>query len=374
MKYYILQNTVTPYRISLFNKLYEFGVNLEVDYAEEMEKGRSWKIDYSVFKIPYSIDKGKKITIKGMDFLWNPNIIAKYRRNKDAKLILGGGWDMLDVIYLCVLKRLGILKNEIIFWSEANYLTNGARKKNWLRDVIRAFVYRTGEGKVIIPGEMARKTFDVWNIKGKQFIIMPNVIDEEKFLSLDFSRRIYTPVTEMPKFVLSVRLVEEVKGIRNFFEAIGMENIMSSQFYIMGDGYDEEMYKDYISENGYGKNIHLMGFCDIDTILNTYLDCDAMILPSFSDSSPLALVEGICSYLPMLVSNRCGNHYETVVDGVNGYIFDPDNHTEIKQAFENLLSRRSEWKVMGEESRKLFEKNYKQDVILKKVASLLNSK
>ena len=305
------------------------------------------------------------------DLLWNPRIISKYLKNKDAKLILGGGWNMPDVICLCLLKRLGIHKNEIIFWSEANYLTNGARKKNWLRDVVRAFVYRTGEGKVIVPGEMAKKTFEIWNIKGKQFITLPNVIEEEKFMARDFSKRVFTPLGEMPKFVMSVRLVEKLKGIRNFFEAIGKDNVLSSQFYIMGDGCDEIMYRKFLSENGYERNVHLMGFCSLGTILDTYLECDAMILPSFSDQSPLVLVEGICCHLPMIVSNRCGNHYETVDNGVNGYIFDPGNHEETRLAFENLLKRRSEWQQMGENSRKLYEKNFKQDVILKVAANTL---
>lgn len=47
MKYLILQNTIAPYRNSLFNKMVEMGLDIELLYMCEREKERSWVIDYS---------------------------------------------------------------------------------------------------------------------------------------------------------------------------------------------------------------------------------------------------------------------------------------------------------------------------------------
>lgn len=363
MKYIILQNTTAPYRTSLFNKLYEMGLDIKLLYMCELEKERSWKVDYSTFKFPYYVDKGNDIYKPGFTNHWNPKLIKIMLREKDCKLILGGSWNLFDVIAICVLKRLGLVRKEIIFWSEANYLTNGSRKRNWLRDMIRNFVLNSGDGRIIVPGRMAEETFERWGIENKTFIRLPNVIEEEK-LAVE-SDKTFSPETELPQFIMPVRLNERVKGIMNFFKAIGKENVKKAVFNVLGDGDDEETIKLFIKENGYENNIFLRGFCNMETVNNYYKQCDVMVLPSFSDPSPLSLVEACCKGLPILASNRCGNHYETIEYGKNGYTFNPDNHQEIKDAFENLMSRRSEWKAMGKNSYTKYESYFKQDVALR---------
>lgn len=101
-------------------------------------------------------------------------------------------------------------------------------------------------------------------------------------------------------------------------------------------------------------------------MVNHYMQADAFVLPSFSDSSPLSIVE-VCYYkLPLLISERCGNHNETLVEGKKGYKFDPDNHIEVRNKFEQFLNCRSEWPIMGEVSRKMYEDNFAQRKVIDK--------
>lgn len=364
MKYIILQNTLAPYRISLFNRLYRMGLDLELLYMEEMEYGRSWKIDYDSIKYPYHLDRGVRRIIRGYELLWNPGIFRRFRKERDTVIVLGGSWNMPNVVFSCILKRLGLIRSEVMFWSEANCLTNGARKKNLFRDLLRSFVLNTGEGRVIVPGQMAIETFSKWGLKGRKFHVLPNVIEEERFAAVASREKKFTPLSDRPRFVMSIRLIEQLKGFMNFFQAIGRENVLSSEFILIGSGPDEGLFRRFIKENGYEDNIRLLGFCDMDTVAEEYSKADALILPSFSDPSPLALVEGICCKLPLLASTRCGNHYETVVNGLNGYTFDPDDHAAVKDAFESLMNRRNEWPELSRASRELFERNFKQDKVL----------
>lgn len=374
MKYLILQNTTAPYRTSLFNKLYAMGLDLKLFYMCELEKERSWKVDYGTFHFPYYVDKGKDIYKKGISDHWNPKLIKMMRREKASKLILGGSWNALNVIAICLLKRIGLVKQEIVFWSEANYLTVGSRKKNKFRDWLRSFVYNSGEGRIIVPGRMAELSFEKWGISNKRFIRLPNVIEEEIVNPSFFEGRSFTPLTELPHFVMPVRLNERIKGIMNFFNAIESNNVKKAIFEVLGNGDDEELIKSYIKDNGYEEHIFLRGFCNMETVVSYYKECDVLLLPSFSDPSPLSLVEGCCAKMPVLASNRCGNHYETVEEGVNGYTFDPDNHQEVKKTFETMMEKRKEWKDMGEKSRHLFETNFKQSVVLPRFVAQLQGK
>ena len=374
MKYLILQNTTAPYRTSLFNKLYEMGLDLKLYYMCELEKERSWKVDYETFHFPYYVDKGLDIYKRGISNHWNPTLVKMMRREKDSTMILGGSWNALDVIAICILKRMHLIRQEIIFWSEANYLTNGSRKKNVIRDFLRSFVYNTGEGKVIVPGRMAELSFDKWGIKNKKFIRLPNVIEEEIVSPSVFQNRSFTPLSELPHIVMPVRLNEKVKGIMNFFNAIGPDNVKKAIFEVLGNGDDEKLIKEYIRINGYEEHVFLRGFCNMETVVSYYKRCDVILLPSFSDPSPLSLVEGCCAKMPILASNRCGNHFETIEVGKNGYTFNPDNHHEIKDAFEKMLARRNEWPAMGEHSKELFNNNFKQDIVLNRFISELTKK
>lgn len=373
MRYLILQNTTAPYRTSLFNKLYSMGLDIKLFYMCELEKERSWKVDYNTFTFPYYIDRGIDIYKRGISNHWNPKLIRLMLREKESVMILGGSWNALDVIAICVLKRFGIVKQKIIFWSEANFLTLGARKKNKFRDWLRAFVYNSGDGSIIVPGMMAEISFEKWGINNKQFIRLPNVIEEETVNPLLFLNRSFTPLSEAPHFVMPVRLNERVKGIMNFFNAIGPENVKKAIFEILGDGDDEDLIRSYIKNNGYEGNIKLRGFCNMETVVSYYKKCDVILLPSLSDPSPLSLVEGCCARMPILASIRCGNHYETVNEGLNGYTFDPENYNNVKDTFETMMGRREEWKDMGEVSYELFESNFRQSVVLPRFVSQIHS-
>lgn len=368
MKYIIVQNTIAPYRISLFNELWKQGLNIEVLYMCDLEKERSWIIDYDSIKYPYYVDKGFYRQIKGFQFHWNPKIIKRLMHERNCIIILGASWNYIDIVVSCVLKRLHYIKSDIIFWSEANYLTNGARKRNKLRDWLRSFVYGSGNGVFIVPGEMAIRTLKLWKVKVTHCLLLPNVIQEENFNSND--RKIQ--VNRLPEFIFPTRLNERVKGVINFFNSIGSDNVRKAIFHILGDGQDKEMINDFIIKNHFENNILLEGFCSMDKVAAFYETCDALLLPSFSDPSPLSVVEAINNGLPLLISNRCGNHFEALIEGKNGFSFNPDSSNDVREAYEKFLKMRDSWIEMGHISKKIFENKFKQSVVLSSFIKSLN--
>lgn len=371
MKYLFIQNLIAPYRTSLFNKLYEMGLDFEVLYMCELEKDRlSWSVEYSSMHFPFQVLQGYYKDAHGMQIHWDPKIIKYVKENPDAKVILGGSWNFLDIIAICFLKRIKVIKNELLFWAEANYKTLGARKQNKFRDILRNFIYHSGDGRFIVPGQMGVETFKRWGVKVNKFLFLPNVIEEEKFKDIMLYEK---KQHDMPIFVIPARLEERIKGQMNFFNAIGLDNIRKAQFLLLGRGSDESILEDYIKSNHLEEHIVLKGNLDMKQMVESYKQADVCVLPSFTDASPLSLVEAICCSLPLLISNYCGNHFETLVEGLNGYSFSPYNPEEIRAAFEALVDRRDEWQKMGVESRKLFEHNFRQSVVLERFISQLNN-
>lgn len=362
-KYIFFTNIPTPYRNSFYNELYKNGFNFEVYYMRSIEADRNWRIDQGEIKHPFYIDHGFYKMVGRFHLHFNPHLIIKLLKAEEAELILGGSWNDLNVLLLVFLKRIGLLKSQLHFWSEANYLTIGAINDNIFKIALRKFVFYSSNGALIIPGKMAEITFEKWGIKDKTFIQLPNIIEEEKFriseeeIGLRYENNI-------PIFLMPVRLSEKNKGIINLFNSIGDENIHKGLFLIAGDGPDKEAIQTFIHSHRIEENIKLLGFCDTEKMVSLYKRANVFVLPSFSDSSPLALVEALIMKLPLLVSERCGNHFEAVVEGNNGYLFNPLDPKSIKMAFESLMLRANEWRSMGEISGDLYLETFNRQVVI----------
>ncbi|WP_346984308.1 glycosyltransferase [Chryseobacterium sp. POE27] len=256
-------------------------------------------------------------------------------------------------------------KNTLSVWSEANYLTNESQAKNKLRDFLKKWFFRQIDGKFIIPGEMSVKSFTKWNIPIHDIVYLPNVVSTNVFNT----NKVVDKNNEMPVFFLVARLEENIKGIKNFMDAIGTDNLRKIILKIAGTGSSYDDYLKYIRDNNLENHVKLLGNLSQEQIGEEYKNADVFLLPSFSDPSPLSIVEAISSGLPVFVSDRCGNHFETVSEGKNGYVFDPSNHTEIRNKFNLLMNRKEHWKEFSQISLQLAEENFNPNIVVRKFIS-----
>ena len=356
MKIIFVQNIMTPYRISFFNSYHGVDENFKVYYMAKSEEGRSWKIDTDKIKYSYKVYDGFQKRFGSYHLHFNIKML-KDICSSPSILILGGSWNDINIIIISILKRLGILrKHKVFFWTEANMLTLGSLKTNFLKKSIRKFVLGSSDGNFIVPGAMAIKTLKHWEIPIANIIYLPNVIEEEKFFPAPERQINFNSgnCNGLANVILPARLIEKYKGIKNFFDSIGIDNIKRARFHILGDGDDFDLYERYIKNNHLGANIILHGFCN-EKLSEFYSKADFFLLPSFSDQSPLVIVEACYNGLPLLISNRCGNHFETLEEEINGFSFDPYDNKSIKIAFEKMMDRRKDWREMGKNSRKKYD-------------------
>jgi len=360
-------NIPTPYRSSFYEELGRQGVNFKVFYMRETEADRNWQIDQGRLKYPFYIDRGFYRMIGRFHVHFNPRLLMKLWRARAGGIVIGGAWNDLDVLLLVLAKRLRLVKSKLHFWSEANYLTIGARNDNKLKSVVRRFVLNSSDGAQLRSGHMTEITLQKWRIKVNAFVDLPNTIEEGEFqISATEVEARYR--NEIPVFLIPARLDEKIKGIINFFQSIGDENIRRGQFLVAGEGPDKPAIQSFIQTHGLEENIKLLGFCDTEQMVSLYKKANVFVLPSFSDPCPLSLVEALRMKLPVLVSERCGNHFEAVsveTDG-NGFVFDPSRPEEIRAAFEALMERNEEWREMGNESGRRYDLLYGRSVVVER--------
>lgn len=371
MKIIFFQNLIAPYRVALFNRLqeeldrggYAQHLAFEVYFMRLTEQDRSWEIDLNNLKFKYTLGKSLYFKLRSYHFHFNPILLWKMIRSKQD-LILGGSWNNFNVIILILLKKLGLVKNTLHIWSEANYLTFGALKKNTLRDKLRKFVFSNVDGTFIIPGKMALITLQKWGFDHEHFVYFPNLIDKSFFLNLKASKSKEKLQNEKPVFFIAARFEERRKGVLNLLKVLGKDRLSKITLKIAGDGVDEAIYKAYVKDNDLTPHIQFLGNISATAIKEELENCDVFVMPSFSDASPLSVIEAIYMQKPLLISDRCGNHFEVVVDGENGKLFDPFNEQSLRNAFDFLIDNKDKFPEMGARSLEIAHQNFDHDKVL----------
>jgi len=360
-------NIIAPYRVSLFNNLEnlrkETGFDFEVYFMRLTESNRNWEINLNDLKFKYEIGHGIYFSIHKYYFHFNPILIFKAIRSKN-EIILGAAWNNINVLSIALLKSLGLINNTLSVWSEANYLTISSQKQNKFRDNLRRWFFSKIDGHFVIPGKMAQQSFQKWSIPIKNTILLPNLVSNELFGKIV---KYENKLNEEPIFLIIARLEENIKGVLNFIKSIGIDNLMGIQLRIAGTGSSFDEYVAYIKKNKLDNHIHLLGNLTQKEISVEYQKANIFVLPSFSDPSPLTLIESTTSGLPLLVSERCGNHYEALVEGENGYTFDPYDSVDIKSKFEKLMSQRDQWAKFSENSILIAKHNFDNNKVLKEL-------
>lgn len=367
-----LQNIISPYRARFFNKLNEKYDDFSLYYMGETEPDKYWDVSKIEMHYDHWIDRHGLCLKLSKTFMVHLNPVLLYRifRSKSIKnVVLAVSWNDPTIFFILLMRRLHLTSKRLFFWAEANCMTNGSRKENWLKLHLKRFAYGCVDGALIIPGKMSVLSFEKWGVKPKNLIFLPNVINDS---GLKYDPDNQRSRNETPVFIMPMRIFESVKGGLNFFRAIGEENVRKAVFYVCGDGEDMEMYKNFIREHRYEEHIIMKGFCDAETMTRLYNISNGFILPSFSDSSPLSMIEALNLHMPILCSSHCGNHFEAVEEGENGYTFSPLDPAEIKAKFERFLSDRDRWTEMGETSARLYRERFETDMVVTKFVEQFN--
>jgi glycosyltransferase involved in cell wall biosynthesis len=362
----------TPYRTSFYNRLQETKLAFTVWYMEPHVPSRSWKIYDLDIHHKFSLVKGIFSRIGNYNLFINPKLIFRALiLNRRDNLILALSWNDLNVVILSLLKRVRILRAKISFWSEANYLTNGARNDNKAKYLVRQFIYRSTDGVQLSSGRMTELTFEHWGVVNQRYISLPNTIEEGQFYLTDGERALRENI-KIPVIVIVARLIENVKGVLNFLKSVGVERIKKVKLIVAGDGPDRAILTQYIIENCLEENIHLAGELTVFQLRAILAGASIFCLPSFTDASPLSVIEALKMDLPVLISERCGNHYEAVRFGINGFTFDPDSTSSICNSFDLMYSNKSRLLAMGRESGNLYLKNFSLNAVVEKFACQVN--
>jgi glycosyltransferase involved in cell wall biosynthesis len=130
-----------------------------------------------------------------------------------------------------------------------------------------------------------------------------------------------------------------------------LESIPNSRLAIVGNGPARDDLEKLFADTP----TNFVGYLHGLELASAYASADAFVFPSATETLGLVLLEAMAAGCPV-VASRSGGIPDIVTDGVNGYLFEPDDPTGAIAATQRLLAAKQERETLRQNARKEAEK------------------
>lgn len=151
-------------------------------------------------------------------------------------------------------------------------------------------------------------------------------------------------------FFLSINRFVEKKNLPNLITAYAAYVAQTPtpwDLVLCGDGELRPQLEQQIQALGLSDRVHLPGFLQQHELLPYFAHAKCFVHASQQEQWGLVINEAMAAGLPILVSNRCGCFEDLVIEGVNGWGFDPDNVEQMQQLMSKISSDPQFARTMG---------------------------
>ncbi len=335
-----ITNIPTPYRNHRYETMREvfpdLGLTFEVWYMAPTEPGRHWTFEPSDFRYPLRIFRGLHGSFAGLFLHFNPGLLLRLRRSP-ADIVVVGGFSAPTLMlapFFAPRRALRLLASE-------SHLKSVSRTGRTARYLKRLLTCRYNGA--IVPGRLAENYVRRIREGQPEFPILrlPNIIDKFCFSGTEEQRvaarglvRSRLKVPEQDQLWVCVARLETFKGLDAFLPLLeGLEGVTLA---IAGDGSQRQTLEQLVSK--YSLPVRFLGQLTGASMGELFRAADVFVLPSRRDPNPLSAIEAAASGLPLLLSKAAGNAEDLVVEGQNGWIYNPEEPNLFRSELEHILT------------------------------------
>lgn len=354
----VVTNVPSTYRLQEFRVLARVarreGVDFHVTFLSENEPGRAWSYRPDAF--PSSLEVGLKVHFGRFQTYLNPALAWRLLKRPPDWTIVGGGWHYPTYLILLPLARL-FRRGRTLFWIEGTVgsviLTRSGLPKavrRWVLGLCRGFV---------VPGESSRGYLrDLLGDSGHPVLTLKNFVDSEYYgtrveeLRREASalRTKWKLAPEDHVLLIPARLSPE-KGVLEFLDVLREAKRSDVRVVLAGDGPQRSDIEAFVARHALP--VDLPGHLDETALRELYAAADVLVLPSLREPYGFVAVEALHAALPLLISREIGA-FPDVMDGSNGWSFDPRDRASVRFALDQTLdTSRVRLREMGKASRRI---------------------
>ncbi|MEO6287009.1 MAG: glycosyltransferase family 4 protein [Dyadobacter sp.] len=155
-------------------------------------------------------------------------------------------------------------------------------------------------------------------------------------------------------------LLDVISRNRGFYQ----DNITLT---IGGDG-EVEKLQAYIANHQLNGFVNYAGWVDGKLKHELLNACDILLLPSYNEGLPIAILEAM-SYGKPIIASHVGGIPEVVKEGINGYLITPGDKNDLENKIDTVIHNKTMLNFMGAESLRIVS-SYDIREVLKQVQSI----
>ena len=176
-----------------------------------------------------------------------------------------------------------------------------------------------------------------------------------------------------PFQILFLGVLIKRKGVADLLRAMKLlvkrgkaENV---HLVIAGSGQEEERLHSICKKYQLDKYVEFAGWTDGDKKLSLMKQSQMMVLPSYNEGLPMAILESMSYGLP-IVSTDVGDISAAVRDGENGYLIQPGDIEGLAAAMEKVYVSKEEYERLSKNSKKIATEEFADVTYFETLAEL----
>jgi len=221
------------------------------------------------------------------------------------------------------------------------------------KSVIRnCLASRLSDAVIAVSNDVAKVCRDVENVPQRKIRTIINGIDLQPYLTMEPRR----PTSDQVVFGHVGRL-SQVKNQTLLIKAFKKvhDQLPKSKLLIAGDGPMRAKLEATAKELGVASSVTFFGYrADIANVLN---ECDAFVLSSVSEGTPLVVIEAMASGRPVIATD-VGGLSDMFEDGASGLLVPTEDDQKLSQAMLDLAQDPGRREEIGMRGRAIAVANY----------------
>jgi len=323
------------------------------------------KTDLSIHTYPYEV----LFPDKAIEYIGHvektQRLLAALRDHQPAIVYLNGYY---DPSYWAVLAYCKIKKIKIVLDFESSEISR--RRVWWKEELKKAFLSQCNA--LVCLGQKAAEYALKLDVKRERILSTKNVgVDNDALLEI-FTRELRLrerrkAETGLPRynFLYAGRFVER-KNLDMFIRAFHEAKSLSLQrddwgLILSGEGNQKPLLQELISSLGC-ESVHWMEPCEWYEVPIRYTLADIAVLPSTFEPFGFLTNEAMVYSMPVLVSERCGSASDLVIDGLNGFRFDPSSQPDFTSKLLWFMDHPEKFAQMGSNGKAIIDQ-WSPDII-----------
>jgi|688.fasta_scaffold175900_2 1,2-diacylglycerol 3-alpha-glucosyltransferase len=338
MKVLIVFINVGYYHIARINSLAESKLDLEVLQLTNNSLEHPWGTIENLLKTPlftiYNENEKKNTNLPNVNFFHLDSILKKI--NPDAIFVPGWGFD---------------LSKKILKWSKNNntkcYLMSESKfddkKRNIILEFYKSITYIRKFHGALVGGHAHKEYLISLGMKKERIQLGYDIVDNKYFQEMttvirNTNQENNYPIPQNNYFICVTRFIprKNIKLLLHAYHNYKMQVHKPWDLVICGTGIEHNIISSLIEKLDLNKNVHLPGFVSYSEIVYWYASASCLVHPALSEQWGLVINEACASSLPIICSDKVGACNELVVEGMNGFKFNPSNSLELTNCLINF--------------------------------------